>query len=101
MMCSFLDNLTEELGEDTESKIYDDYKFVTKKALQNIGFTYPVGSLFSLGLYAWSFHGYNSIIRLMKCTIIHVLMKHMGKIRSTKDKRSTCKKNPIKEIAKS
>ena len=36
----------------------------------------------------------------MKCTIIHVLMKDMGKIRSTKDKRSTCKKNPIKEIDK-
>lgn len=46
VMCSFLDNLTEKLGEDTESKIYDDYKFVTKKALQNIGLTYPVGSLF-------------------------------------------------------
>ena len=27
-------------------------------------------------------------------------MKHMGKIRSTKYKRSMCKKNPIKEIAK-
>ena len=27
-------------------------------------------------------------------------MKDMGKIRSTKDKRNTCKKNPIKEIAK-
>ena len=54
VMCSFLDNLIEELGEDTESKIYDDYKFVTKKALQIIGLTYPVGSLF-----LWAYmHGF-------------------------------------------
>ncbi|XP_016133791.1 nucleolar protein 10-like [Sinocyclocheilus grahami] len=33
--CSFLENLTEELGENPESTIYDDYKFVTRKA--NLG----------------------------------------------------------------
>ena len=35
--CSFLDNLTEELEENPESTVYDDYKFVTKKDLENLG----------------------------------------------------------------
>ena len=35
--CSFLDNLTEELKESPESTIYDDYKFVTRKDLENLG----------------------------------------------------------------
>lgn len=35
--CSFLDNLTEELEENPESTIYDDYKFVTRKDLENLG----------------------------------------------------------------
>ncbi|MEJ1287315.1 nucleolar protein 10 [Cricetulus griseus] len=34
--CSFLDNLTEELEENPESTVYDDYKFVTKKDLENL-----------------------------------------------------------------
>uniref|UniRef100_A0A665V477 Nucleolar protein 10 n=1 Tax=Echeneis naucrates TaxID=173247 RepID=A0A665V477_ECHNA len=35
--CSFLDNLTEELEESPESTVYDDYKFVTRKDLENLG----------------------------------------------------------------
>lgn len=35
--CSFLDNLTEELEENPESTVYDDYKFVTRKDLENLG----------------------------------------------------------------
>lgn len=35
--CSFLDNLTEELEENPESTIYDDYKFVTRQDLENLG----------------------------------------------------------------
>uniref|UniRef100_A0AAY4DQX3 Nucleolar protein 10 n=1 Tax=Denticeps clupeoides TaxID=299321 RepID=A0AAY4DQX3_9TELE len=35
--CCFLDNLTEELEENPESTIYDDYKFVTRKDLENLG----------------------------------------------------------------
>jgi hypothetical protein len=35
--CSFLDNLTEELEENPEPTIYDDYKFVTTKDLDNLG----------------------------------------------------------------
>ncbi|NXX92767.1 NOL10 protein, partial [Centropus bengalensis] len=37
--CSFLDNLTEELEENPESTVYDDYKFVTRKDLENLGKT--------------------------------------------------------------
>ena len=35
--CSFLDNLTEELEENPEPTVYDDYKFVTAKDLDNLG----------------------------------------------------------------
>lgn len=44
--CSFLDNLTEELEENPESTVYDDYKFVTKKDLENLGLTHLIGSPF-------------------------------------------------------
>ncbi|MEQ2187747.1 hypothetical protein GOODEAATRI_007746, partial [Goodea atripinnis] len=37
--CSFLDSLTEELEESTECAVYDDYKFVTRKDLENLGET--------------------------------------------------------------
>ncbi|XP_076834561.1 nucleolar protein 10 [Brachyhypopomus gauderio] len=42
--CSFLDNLTEELEENPESTVYDDYKFVTRKDLENLGLTHLIGS---------------------------------------------------------
>uniref|UniRef100_F7G6T0 Nucleolar protein 10 n=1 Tax=Monodelphis domestica TaxID=13616 RepID=F7G6T0_MONDO len=42
--CSFLDNLTEELEENPESTVYDDYKFVTRKDLDNLGLTHLIGS---------------------------------------------------------
>jgi len=46
-----LDSLTEELEENPESTVYDDYKFVTRKDLENLGKTveYPLQptSLFS------------------------------------------------------
>lgn len=35
--CSFLDNLTEELEENPQSEVYDDYKFVTKTELDGLG----------------------------------------------------------------
>lgn len=35
--CSFLDNLTEELEEDPEPTVYDDFKFVTNKDLEELG----------------------------------------------------------------
>uniref|UniRef100_A0A8C4R3T4 Nucleolar protein 10 n=1 Tax=Eptatretus burgeri TaxID=7764 RepID=A0A8C4R3T4_EPTBU len=42
--CSFLDSLTEELEETPESTVYDDYKFVTCKDLDNLGLNHLVGS---------------------------------------------------------
>uniref|UniRef100_A0A672RAW7 Nucleolar protein 10 n=1 Tax=Sinocyclocheilus grahami TaxID=75366 RepID=A0A672RAW7_SINGR len=46
--CSFLENLTEELGENPESTIYDDYKFVTRKA--NLGKAYMHGFFMDIRL---------------------------------------------------
>ncbi|XP_030411292.1 nucleolar protein 10 isoform X2 [Gopherus evgoodei] len=42
--CSFLDSLTEELEENPESTVYDDYKFVTRKDLENLGLAHLIGS---------------------------------------------------------
>lgn len=42
--CSFLDNLTEELEENPESTVYDDYKFITRKDLENLGLVHLIGS---------------------------------------------------------
>ncbi|KAM4770798.1 nucleolar protein 10 [Rhinophrynus dorsalis] len=42
--CSFLDNLTEELEENPESTVYDDYKFVTRKDLDDLGLSHLIGS---------------------------------------------------------
>ncbi|KAM6979798.1 nucleolar protein 10 [Aplochiton taeniatus] len=58
--CSFLDNLTEELEESPESTVYDDYKFVTRKDLDNLGLSHLVGS----SLLKAYMHGYFMDIRL-------------------------------------
>ncbi len=42
--CSFLDNLTEELEESTANIVYDDYKFVTKNDLEELGLGHLIGS---------------------------------------------------------
>lgn len=42
--CSFLDNLTEELEESTAQIVYDDYKFVTRKELEELGLAHLIGS---------------------------------------------------------
>uniref|UniRef100_A0AAQ5Y6T5 Nucleolar protein 10 n=1 Tax=Amphiprion ocellaris TaxID=80972 RepID=A0AAQ5Y6T5_AMPOC len=58
--CSFLDNLTEELEESPESTVYDDYKFVTRKDLDNLGLSHLVGS----SLLKAYMHGFFMDIRL-------------------------------------
>ncbi|XP_035255278.1 nucleolar protein 10 [Anguilla anguilla] len=58
--CSFLDNLTEELEESPESTVYDDYKFVTRKDLENLGLSHLVGS----ALLRAYMHGFFMDIRL-------------------------------------
>ncbi|XP_055526515.1 nucleolar protein 10 [Wyeomyia smithii] len=42
--CSFLDNLTEEIESETVQNIYDDYKFVTKQELGDLGLAHLEGT---------------------------------------------------------
>ncbi|KAI8922448.1 WD40-repeat-containing domain protein [Powellomyces hirtus] len=42
--CAYLDNLTEELEENPTQTMYDDYKFVTRKELTNLGLEHLVGT---------------------------------------------------------
>ncbi|RUS12563.1 hypothetical protein BC937DRAFT_87516, partial [Endogone sp. FLAS-F59071] len=42
--CSFLDNLTEEMEENPQQSMYDDYKFVTRKELATLGLEHLIGS---------------------------------------------------------
>ncbi|RHZ89277.1 hypothetical protein Glove_16g190 [Diversispora epigaea] len=42
--CSFLDNLTEEMEENPQQNIYDDYKFITRKELENLGMDHLIGT---------------------------------------------------------
>ncbi|KAM6083504.1 nucleolar protein 10 [Chlamydotis macqueenii] len=58
--CSFLDSLTEELEENPESTVYDDYKFVTRKDLENLGLAHLIGS----SLLRAYMHGFFMDIRL-------------------------------------
>lgn len=42
--CSFLDNLTEEIESEVVQNIYDDYKFVTKQELVDLGLDHLEGT---------------------------------------------------------
>jgi ribosome biogenesis protein ENP2 len=42
--CPFLENLTEELEETPDTVIYDDYKFVTKRELENLALQHLIGT---------------------------------------------------------
>ncbi|XP_055584829.1 nucleolar protein 10 [Uranotaenia lowii] len=42
--CSFLDNLTEEIESETVQNIYDDYKFITKQELADLGLEHLEGT---------------------------------------------------------
>ena len=42
--CSFLDNLTEEIESEVVQNIYDDYKFVTKQELEDLGLEHLDGT---------------------------------------------------------
>ena len=58
--CSFLDSLVEELEEDKEVTVYDDYKFVTAKDLEALGLTHLLGT----DLLRAYMHGYFMDIKL-------------------------------------
>lgn len=60
--CSFLDNLTEELEELNYDIIYDDYKFVTEKELDELGLSHLKGT----DLLRAYMHGYFMDIRLYR-----------------------------------
>ncbi len=60
--CSFLDNITEEIEESAVSAIYDDYKFVTKTQLSDLGLDHLVGS----SLLRAYMHGYFMDARLYR-----------------------------------
>lgn len=51
--CAFLDRITEEL-EEGEGAVYDDYKFVTSRELDDLGLTHLVGT----GLLRAYMHGF-------------------------------------------
>ncbi|CAB4019938.1 Nucleolar 10, partial [Paramuricea clavata] len=58
--CSFLDSLTEELEEDSQPVVYDDYKFVTKQDLASLGLSHLMGT----NLLRAYMHGFFVDIRL-------------------------------------
>lgn len=59
---SFLDSLTEELEETNSEIVYDDYKFVTKQELENLGLEHLVGT----NLLRAYMHGYFIDVRLYR-----------------------------------
>ncbi|CRL01322.1 CLUMA_CG014416, isoform A, partial [Clunio marinus] len=58
--CSFLDNLTEEIESEVAQNIYDDYKFVTKQELVDLGLDHLEGT----NLLKAYMHGYFVDMRL-------------------------------------
>lgn len=60
--CSLLDNLTEELEENPEAAVYDDYKFVSRTELETLGLNHLIGT----NLLRAYMHGYFMDIRLYK-----------------------------------
>lgn len=60
--CSFLDNLTEEMEETNYETVYDDYKFVTEKELDELGLLHLKGT----NLLRAYMHGYFMDLRLYR-----------------------------------
>ncbi|XP_003743643.1 nucleolar protein 10 [Galendromus occidentalis] len=58
--CSFLDNITEELEETNQDTVYDDYKFVTIKEVEELNLTNLVGT----NMLRAYMHGYFIDVRL-------------------------------------
>lgn len=59
---SVLDCLTEELEESNSEVVYDDYKFVTKPEIENLGLEHLIGT----NLLRAYMHGYFMDVRLYK-----------------------------------
>ncbi|GBM08803.1 Nucleolar protein 10 [Araneus ventricosus] len=58
--CCFLDNITEELEESKQDAVYDDYKFVTQKELEQLHLDHLIGTNLLRGY----MHGYFMDVRL-------------------------------------
>ncbi|VDM92660.1 unnamed protein product, partial [Litomosoides sigmodontis] len=58
--CSYLETITEELEETEQPEVYDDYKFITKEQLEEIGLLHLVGT----NILRAYMHGYFIDIRL-------------------------------------
>lgn len=58
--CSYLDNITDELEEDGQPAVYDDYKFVTRDELDTLGLAHLIGTSLLRGY----MHGFFMDIRL-------------------------------------
>lgn len=58
--CSFLDHLTEELEENPQASLYDDYKFVSCSELSQLGMDHLIGT----NLLKAYMHGYFIDLRL-------------------------------------
>jgi len=59
---SFLDSLTEELEESSVATVYDDYKFVTKEEISDLGLDHLMGTQ----MLRAHMHGYFMDIRLFR-----------------------------------
>lgn len=96
--CSFLDNLKEELEENPESTVYDNYKFVTK--FENLGLTHLIGFPF---FRAYK-NGFFMDIRLyhkVKFMVNPFTYEEYRKHKIQQKTEVTQAQSPIKEIAKS
>ena len=60
--CAFLDNITEEIEESSVTTVYDDYKFVTKDELTDLGLDHLIGT----SLLRAYMHGYFMDARLYR-----------------------------------
>ncbi|PWA52406.1 embryo sac development arrest 7 [Artemisia annua] len=60
--CSYLERLTEEMEEDQQTSIYDDYKFLTKEELEKLNLTNLIGT----NLLRAYMHGFFIDFRLYK-----------------------------------
>ncbi|KAL8223572.1 hypothetical protein R6Q57_019047 [Mikania cordata] len=60
--CSYMENLTEELEEDAQTTIYDDYKFLTKEEIEKLNLTNLIGT----NLLRAYMHGFFIDFRLYK-----------------------------------
>ncbi|XP_065335729.1 nucleolar protein 10 [Cloeon dipterum] len=66
--CGFLDGFTEELQESEHTNIYDDYKFITAKEAEELGFSNLIGT----NLMRAYMHGYfinNNLYRKAKALV--------------------------------